>query len=113
MMTRESLVVRFLKYLYFYVAGMVFVLWISGVIESFVPVDSEWLTITLQALFVVKITCIVGLLLVPLLVFIRTLIGIGIGLLTVLIILIAVLIASDVARLKPILDNDDISSISR
>lgn len=95
---KHSKTETFLNNVFIYFSVMIFVLWISSVIESFVPLDSRWLIITLQALFVIKITFILGLLLIPLLLFFKNPLIIRIGLAVVLIILICILLGSRVSE---------------
>jgi hypothetical protein len=87
--------------MFIYIAVMVFVLWISSVIESFVPPGSGWLIIILQAFFVIKVTLILGLLLIPLLLFFKNPLIIGLGSAAILIILIRLLVMSNIAVMVP------------
>jgi len=97
----QSKSILFLETVLTYIAVMVFILWICSVIESFVPMGSKWLIIVLQAFFVIKVTLVLGLLLIPLLLFFKNPLIIRIGLVVVLIILISILIKSNIAAIVP------------
>lgn len=85
---------RFLRDIFAYFSIVIFVLWVSSVIESFIPLDSRWLMLASQAFFVIKVTFVAGLIVVPILLFLKDPLLIRIGLVTILIILIRVLLVA-------------------
>lgn len=87
----------FLNRMLVYLAVMIFMLWICSVIESFIPYNSRWVIVTVQAFFVIKVTFIVGMLLLPLVFISRDPFFFKIGFVVVLTLLIGILLKSDIA----------------
>lgn len=93
MMKKNSLLsVEILKEMLNYLVVMISVLWILSVIESFIPPNTIWVIAVVQFSFVIKVTFVVGILLVPLFWFFKNPWIIRIGLVICLLIILSLVL---------------------